>query len=393
MDTPRKLYRRWWLVLLPVLALICVLIAQRVVKSMDYHHNDNDFFTFWLAGHLVAQGGSPYDPQAWLAGYHQNAMDIIPNPAFLYPLPLALLFAPLGLLPFVPAYVTWVTLLQLLILASLGLILLAEPSPRAKYLYLPLLAGVILFRPATLTITQGQVSGLFLFILAAMALLWQRGKWLGGGVLLGLLVLKPNLGLILLAALGFWLVLHKRWSALAGALLSGCLLLLAGLIYAPGWVGQYWSIGANKLSQTFGGSPTVWGLSALVCRAHSVCVLTLGGAAAALLVLGFLWLGMRLKSLSPLTVIALSICLTLLVAPYTWTYDQLLLLLPVTLVALALDRGGKGLLAAGLVFIAIDVLALLLLFFDVALQVEILNVFVPLAVLVLVLVFAIPRRA
>ena len=79
--------------------------------------------------------------------------------------------------------------------------------------------------------------------------------------------------------------------------------------------------------------------------------------------------------------LALAVCVTLLVTPYTWTYDQLLLVLPITAVILAMDRMGVRFpLTAGL-FLGIDVLVVILLFFDVMLQVEILNVVIPLAFL------------
>lgn len=61
---PARLFHRflhWWpVVVLPLAAVLCTLLAVRVVDSLNYHHDDNDFFTFWLAGHLVAGGGNPY---------------------------------------------------------------------------------------------------------------------------------------------------------------------------------------------------------------------------------------------------------------------------------------------------------------------------------------------
>ena len=85
-------------------------------------------------------------------------------------------------------------------------------------------------------------------------------------------------------------------------------------------------------------------------------------------------------SLRPVGVLALAVCVTLLVTPYTWTYDQLLLVLPLTAVSLAMDRKGVRFPLTASVFLGIDVLAVILLVFDTWLQVEILNVLVPLAV-------------
>ena len=376
------LKKRWLLIGLPVLVILAALLAIRIVGSMDYHHNDNDFFTFWLAGHLVTQASSPYDTAQWVAGYHQFDIGYIPNPAFLYPLPLALLLAPLGILPFHTAYIVWVALIQLMIILSLALLLSLENNPRAKLFYIPLLAGIVLFRPTILTLTQGQVSGLFLFGMAWIAFLWKKGKWFLGGFLLGLLALKPNLGMLVIGLTAFWLIIQKRWMAIFGTLASGIFIFIAGLIANPEWISQYWQIGSNKLAGTFGGSPTVWGLGALISHNQSTGTLLFGGLAAMFVLLGFFWAVIRSRTTpEPLSVLALAVTVTLLIAPYTWTYDQLLLILPITVMILAMDRMGVRFPLTAFFLLGVDVLALVLLYFDTVLHVEILNVVIPAGIL------------
>jgi len=370
----------WLIVALCLLVMACILIAIRVVDAMDHHQIGIDFYNFWLAGHLVSQGQSPYNTVQWAAGYPPYQLDIDLNPAFLLPLPLALLFAPLGWLPFHTAFIVWVTLLQLMIVLALGIILTFSSHHRSKLLFIPLLAGIVLFRPTILTLIQGQVSAVLLAVLVVIALLWDRQKWFAGGVLLGFLVLKPNLGVIIIALLGFWLLLHSHWKAVIGVAASSLVLMVAGLAYNSNWIIEYWSIGSHKLVHTFGGSPTVWGLGALICHRNTVCMLGFGGIATILLVLGFLWLVISLKNLNPVTIIALVVTLTLLCAPYTWTYDQVLLVIPLTLVALAIDRPGLRSVLAAALFPVIDALVLIVLILDAGLHVEILNVFVPLVV-------------
>jgi hypothetical protein len=385
------LKKYWLLIVAPLLLLLGVLLAVRIVGAMDYHHADNDFFTFYLAGHLVAQGGSPYDPLQWQAGYHQFQIGFIPNPAFLYPLPLAMLLAPLGLLPLPVAYVAWVTLTELMIIACLAILLSLETNPRRRLFFIPLFAGTVLFRPTILTLTQGQVSGLFLFTLVWIAFLWQKGKWFWGGLLLGLLSLKPNLGFILIGLVAIWLLRNRIWRALGGTLLAGIFVLAAGLIDNPGWLGQYLQVGSHKLAETFGGSPTVWGLGALISHNQMAATLAIGSLAGMLLLYGFFRAVLPAPptpqvqmpgqaTLRPLSVLALAVCVTLLVTPYTWTYDQLLLILPLTTLILAMDRTGKRFPLAASVFLGLDVLVVILLVFDAMLKVEILNVLVPLVV-------------
>jgi len=380
MEALKKSKKSWLIIALPILLVICIMIAFAVVNSMDHHQNSIDFSNFWLAGHLVTQGKSPYDAAQWIAEYPPYELDIALNPSFVYPLPLALLLVPLGWLSFHSAYLLWVTLLLLMIAISLAMLLTVASTPRSKIIIFPLLVGIVFFRPTTLTLTQGQMSGLFLFLLASMAFLWGKRKWFWGGFLLGLLMLKPNLGVIVIAFLAVWLMIHRRWTALGGVAISCLFLLLAGLAYSPNWIVEYWSLGSSYLTQTFGGSPTLWGLGALACHRNLTCVFAFGGITTLLLVLGFLWLIIRYKDLSPANALALAVTLTLLVTPYTWTYDQLLLIIPITLVTLAIDRLGGRFLLAAVIFPAIDVLVVVFLIFNVIMQVEILNAFVPLIV-------------
>jgi hypothetical protein len=378
----------WWVLLVLLLSLAGYALAVRIVGSMDYHNNNNDFFTFWLAGHLITHAGSPYDPAQWLTGYHLFDIRYIPNLAFLYPLPLALLLGPLGLLPFYGAYVFWVALTQLMIVACLIILLAMETNPRGKFFFIPLLIGIMFFRPTTLTLTQGQVSGLFLFALVWIAFLWHKGRWFWGGFLLGLLALKPNLGFIIILLVALWLLLNRHWRALCGILSFGIISLIAGLIYDPTWVVQYLYVGSNKLAETFGGSPTVWGLGALISHNQITATLIFGSLTGLLVLFGFFRVLLSAHAIMrPVDVVALAVCVTLLVTPYTWTYDQLLLILPLTTAILAMDRMGVRFLLTASVFLAIDVLAVILLIFDTLLQVEIWNVLVPLAVFGLCLVY------
>ena len=381
---PTRLFHRilyWWpVVILPLVAVLCVLLAFRVVDSLNYHHNDNDFFTFWLAGHIVASGGNPYATEQWVSSYLQFEMDVIPNNTFLYPLPLAVLLAPLGLLPLHTAYVLWLTLLQWMILAALGLLLGFRNGLHLKYL-IPLLAGLILFRPTTLTLVQGQMSGLILLILVLAALLMEKDRWGWSGALLSLLALKPNLGLPIGFLLLIWLLSRKKFAPLLGLLAGSLILLILSLLQNPHWLADYWDIGSTKLAETFGGSPTVWGLAALLFGTHSPYVVFAGSAATCILVGGIIWLLVRPRGLPPLDAFALAISGTLLVTPYTWTYDQLLLLIPIAFVTFALGERRRGFLPAAMLFVGIDILSIFLLFFNTVLNVEILNAFIPLAVL------------
>jgi len=194
MKIPSTLKKRGLLWIIPgllVLGLACFAVAVKIVNSIDYRNND--FFTFWLAGHMVTQGGDPYAPAQWLAGHHAYGVTWIPNQAYVYPLPLSLLFAPLGWLSLRQAFIVWVALSILMILAAL-MLLLKTQTGSAGYAAIPLLAGMALFRPTILTLFHGQISAWLLLVLAVTAYLWEKGQWEWGSLLLPLLMFETGYG-------------------------------------------------------------------------------------------------------------------------------------------------------------------------------------------------------
>ncbi len=377
----------WILPGLLLLGIVCFAVAIKIVNSIDYHNND--FFTFWLAGQMVTHAGDPYSPMQWVAGHRAFGVTWIPNQAYVYPLPLSLLFVPFGLLSLYHAYIVWVALSILMILAALALLLKTQAN--SGYAFIPMIIGGALFRPTILTLFNGQISGWLLLLLAITVFLWEKGKWEWGSLLLPLLMLKPNLGAPLVVILGFWLLLQKRFKSILVMLLMGLFLLVIGFLQDPHWLSAYWNIGNAKLAETFGGSPTVWGLGYLFCRAASPCLPIFGGCSALLLILVLGWLVTRISNRQPFTVVALAVAVTLLITPYTWTYDQLLLIIPITAVILAMNRMGVRLPLTVAVFLGIDLLFLVVLIFDTLQQVEIWNVVIPMAVFGLCL-WWLPRR-
>jgi hypothetical protein len=378
----------WWGLLVLLLSLASYALAVRIVNSIDYLNND--FFTFWLAGHMVMHGGDPYSPVQWVAGHHSFGVTWIPNQVYVYPLPLSLLFAPLGLFSLHEAFIVWVALSIMMILVALALLLKTLTGP-GRFV-LPLVAGIIFYRPTILTLFTGQVSSLLLLLVTITVTLWEKGKWEWGSLLLPILMLKPNLGAPMVVLLGLWLLFQKRYKAILAMLVMGLILLGIGFVQNPHWISAYWGIGNNKLAETFGGSPTVWGLGALISHNQITFTLVFGSLACLLVLFGFLRVLLHSRdTLRPVSVLALTICVTLLLTPYTWTYDQLLLIFPLTAAILAMDRVGVPFMLTAGVFLGIDLLAVILLVFDTFLQVEILNVLVPLAVFGLCLLY-LPRR-
>ena len=363
-------------------AAVCpllVALASRIVYSLRYV--DTDFFTFWLAAHLNASGQSPYSPEAWAAAHRFYQSTWLSNAIFPYPLPLATLLTPLGWLPLDRAYVVWVAASMVLIAAAGFLPLIQRGSARVKHYIVPVAAGLLLFRPLWATLTEGQLGGLWVFVLALAACLWADERWVAGGVLIAFVALKPTLGVPLLGMVGLWLIASRRWRALLGIAVSGGLMALTGFVLDRGWVGKFLGAGQAKLAETFGHSPSLWGMAGALCQHNAGCTVWLGGLLAgglALAVCAALLLAPG-RFAAP-EAIGLSIVVTLLITPYIWAYDQILLVLPIVLVTAHLMRTGAPYLAGALFFLAVDVGALVLLLLAVQTQADAWSGLVPAAV-------------
>lgn len=371
---------------LALLALCPLLVwsAARLVYALNYRASD--FFTFWLAARMQWTGQDPYSPADWLAGHQQFAADWIPNALYPYPLPLALLLAPLGLLPLDRAYIVWISLALVLMVTAVMLVLLLDWQPRSKHYVVPLLIGLLLFRPVWVSLRNGQLGGLLVFVVALAACCWEQRRWLAGGLVLALLALKPTFGFPVLGLGLLWLAARRQWAGAAGIAVSGAALLLIAQLQNAQWLSRFLGVGQAKLGETFGYSPTLWGLAGAACGHTLTCTLAAGGllAGGLLLATGFVLTASRARP-GPLLALSLSLPAALLVMPYGWAYDQALLLVPLAVATLAAARAGFPYLVSALLFFAVDLLAIALLLLAAATGEDTWSALVPLVVWVLAL--------
>ncbi len=275
-----------------------------------------DFISYWAAGKLGLQGQAPsaYDVLAHHAVQKQAFPEVGAIP-FGYPPAFLLLAAPFALFPYPVAAVAWVILTWGAYAVAVRLW-----APRAFWLAMAM-------PPLLINAITGQAGFLIaaLFI-AGMALLPKRP--LLGGILLGLIVLKPQLGLVLPLALAA----GREWRAFAGAALSSVGLLLIGLLVF-GWQSyQAWLGNAHLYSAVVADGLAGWQRMASVYAALRLD--GLGAAPAwiaqgavgllAVAVTALLWRrtadpGARAASLAAATALA---------TPYLFGYDTLLLIMP-----------------------------------------------------------------
>lgn len=361
--------------------------AVWVNQRMDFP----DFLVYWLAGELVGQGHSPYDTAMWV----RSGLEIgwYFDLTFLYPLPTAFFFVPWGLLVYRFAYTLWMFFTMALVTSAVLLLVSTWKIARPERYLLPIFAGLLVYRPFLVTVRNGQLGGLLLFILAAGFVLFDKSKWAAGGLVLSLLVFKPNLGGPVLALVGLWLLWHKRWPGLAGLAGGGLALLAASLAYEPGWLGEYVGVGSRKLVEAYGNPPTIFGAAHTLCGLNPACSVPLGSVISALLVL--LTLVVLLRGgvmMPPLQAGSLIVALVMLVTPYTWAYDQLLLVLPIVWLTSAAARRWSSFLAAAILPLAFSIVSLALLGLSIAIQRDTWSMAVPLLCLALAIGFSWPQK-
>ena len=182
-----------------------------------------DFINSWMAGRCAFSGG----PAAWfdLTAYNAALQDILGRPDFphhfwSYPPHIMLLLWPLGLLPYLPAYLLWC-------IVGLALYLLAAEAggaPRKDIVFLALAPAV------AVNAFFGQNGFLTAALLIGGLANLDRRPTLSG-LLFGVLTIKPQFALLLPVLL----VLTGRWRVIAVAVATTAVLVaVTSLWFGPG---------------------------------------------------------------------------------------------------------------------------------------------------------------
>ena len=201
-----------------------------------------DFFAFYSAGDLVRVGrvGDLYRLDALVhlqrVLAQDQGLDIGSAAAVWWNPPVyAWLFVPLSNLPFHSALTLW-TGLNLFCAALAAWMLAGMLPPHARWRHRMLVPVLIaLSAPFINSITHGQNSCISLALVTGLMLAWRSKHGLLAGVLAGILFYKPQLALLLSAAL----VVSLGWRPLVGLGMSGAILLLVTVTTLPGSLGHF----------------------------------------------------------------------------------------------------------------------------------------------------------
>jgi hypothetical protein len=309
------------------LALIFLFVSALCIFHNIRSAQQIDFISFWAAGVLALQGNAAaaYDIDAHNA-VQDGLQAFATKMPFAYPPPFLLIVVPLGLLPYQIAAGFWIVGTYLLYFAAARRLL-----PGSGWL-------VAAFPPVLLNGMIGQNGFLTAALFIGGALCLGKRPFVAG-LILGCLVIKPQLGLLIPIAF----IAAGQWRSFAGAAVSSIsLVLLAWIVFGTeAYAGMFQIapvfasiasdglVGWHKMGSVYA-SLRLAGLPAgAAWTAHIFVALA---AAAAVWIVWRRPIDLRAK-------LAVLTAASMLVSPYIYVYDTMLLILPILwLVAAGVDQ-------------------------------------------------------
>lgn len=294
-------------------AIVAAFIIMTAIATNLRYNLQTDFVSFWAASKLTLLGmpAAAYDLDVHRAT-EITAVAIDGTIPFTYPPPYLFAILPLGLLPYAMAHAAWVVATFAACVAAAHKLV-----PGGGML-------AIAFPPAIICGIGGQNSFLVAAIfMAGMVLL--KSKPFLAGVMLGLIIFKPHLGVLLPLAL----IAGREWRAFAGAAVSTVGLMLLSIL-TFGWVSWTGFAALLPLASEIAAAGLVsWNKMASVYATlrlagvpDYLAVVVHGVLALAACVL--VWHVWR-TSVDIVRRAAVLGSATLLISPYVFIYDQMLL--------------------------------------------------------------------
>jgi len=338
------------------LSLIGGMIFLRTQMSKTFDYQNSNFAFFWLSGRMILQGESPYNETQYLAGHDTYGIKWRPNNIFPYPLPLALIFIPFGLISLANAYILW-QIVSLVSIALIIFILLNHWKESAQQrLLIPIFAFMFFFGPLYLTLFTGSIGAIAALVILGAILLFEKDKSLLAGIVLSLTILKPPQGLPILLLAGIWFLARRDWKAIFGVAIGGISLLLIGMIQDPLWAIKFLGTSQAVMDRTQGVHSNVWAFSYLACGGASPCSTLLGGTLGLVLLgLGGFFLWLNQAKVTAWEAFNIIIPIAFVSTIYLWAYDQLTYIIPIVWIVGTLVERTKSYIHAFLFLIVLDV--------------------------------------
>jgi alpha-1,2-mannosyltransferase len=275
-----------------------------------------DFLNTWMGGRSAFFGG----PAPWfdLHVYNQALQQMLGTKYQLhywsYPPHLMLFIWPLGLLPYLPAYIAWCV-----VGIALYLLACSTAIPRERLLFLAVAPGV------AVCVFFGQ-NGFYTSALLVGGLMCLDRRPVLAGVLFGILTVKPQLGLLL----PVMLLLERRWVTIASAVVTTAALIAATtMLYGwPIWIEFWQKVVPQQEWLTVTGKGLLFAVVSSVFYGGRMLHLpldvdwTLQGVVSVLAFAAVVWTYWKRRD--PALSLALLVTATFLFTPYILNYDMVL---------------------------------------------------------------------
>lgn len=290
---------------IPLLLLAIAGLFFTLVWAYTTHYTQPDLFVWWRSSQIWLSGIDPYSREAdtLLSGALANVRS-----GFAYPFPVIILSVPLALLPLPWAAASW-SLISMAVLMALPLA--SKQRITGATIALPLL-----YFPVYASLEEAQWAPILLLFALVSLLLFHTGRVGLAGLMMPLVVLKPQVGMALFVGLVAHALLARAGRRWWFGLALGVLIWWGGsLLIAPSW-------------------PWGWLRQLGKYTAEDQNVVDAFSLAGGLLFCGFFALAWRSwRAGDPYGLLAAVVAAVLLVLPTRSFYNHVLLLLPLAIIA------------------------------------------------------------
>jgi hypothetical protein len=323
--------------------LIAIFAFMTIVRLASIHHMVDsvgnpvgaDFILQYGASLAALQGhAAEAYTAAGIMHYEQLAVPAW-DKTFLwfYPPSWYVLILPLALLPYLISYVVYMSATLAFFIAVMRRMALGPECGQQAMWCLAAFSGV------WINVNDGQNAFLTAGCAGAAVLCLQRRPWMAG-VFLGLLSVKPHLGLLFpvaLVAIGAWRTIVSALATAAGLMAVGTLVL--GRAVFAAWLGSIGSAGTTLDGDglTWAKMPAVYSLLRMLGVRPGIAHWVHG--AVAMVVIALVWWVWRSSADWGLRGSALMVG-TFLISPYVFDYDLVWLAFPIAWLALKGVREG-----------------------------------------------------
>jgi hypothetical protein len=342
------------LVLMMPLVVVCIILSVspnfRFTEGVRSAPLGGDFLQEWVGGWMVGSADQDrlydfkyvqsvqHDPE--LVGFAWPPDKYFPMvyPPFYY-----FLVSPMAWLGYPIAMKVW-AVLSALSLTICGY-LVHRYYPPGRRLFGVCFVAAMFFVPLLTCLNMGQKSTWLLLILSGSFLLLYHGRPFSSGLVFGLIVFKPHLGIVI----GVTMLLKRQWRFAGGAMLVVAILVGGSLMRNPELWRDYWKVvfGMDDYVRTGGyqlaDAHSLWGGMQLLFFWLSPMMVKWIVTVLSLAVIVLLWKVMRgpVEVASPefSRQFSAMIFATVVLSPHFYTYDLTILLLPMFLIVTSYSPG------------------------------------------------------